>query len=52
MGDNWQEECRNGTMSLLSEISQSFPALEAELLRLNQEARDPSERSMYRRHIV
>lgn len=23
MGDNWQEECRNGTMSLLSEISQS-----------------------------
>ncbi|CAJ1415255.1 unnamed protein product [Effrenium voratum] len=38
MGDNWQEECRNGTMSILSEISQAGPTLEQELIRLNLEA--------------
>eukprot|EP00435_Cladocopium_sp_Y103_P050118 s180_g15.t1 len=38
MGDNWQEEARNGTMSLLSEITKAGPQLEEELVRLNQEA--------------
>ena len=38
MGENWQEEARNGTMSLLSQITKAEPSLEEELVRLNQEA--------------
>ena len=38
MGENWQEEARNGTMSLLSQITKAGPSLEEELVRLNQEA--------------
>ncbi|CAE7721557.1 sti1 [Symbiodinium microadriaticum] len=38
MGDNWQEEARNGTMSLLSELTKAGPALEQEFLRLSKEA--------------
>lgn len=38
MGPNWQEECKNGTMSLLSKISIAVPQLDGELLRLNREA--------------
>eukprot|EP00401_Gymnodinium_catenatum_P062204 CAMPEP_0117462634 /NCGR_PEP_ID=MMETSP0784-20121206/3156_1 /TAXON_ID=39447 /ORGANISM="" /LENGTH=665 /DNA_ID=CAMNT_0005256407 /DNA_START=60 /DNA_END=2054 /DNA_ORIENTATION=- len=38
MGSNWREECKNGTMSLLSEVSKAVPQLEEELVRLNQEA--------------
>eukprot|EP00931_Biecheleriopsis_adriatica_P006885 TRINITY_DN108229_c0_g1_i1.p1 TRINITY_DN108229_c0_g1~~TRINITY_DN108229_c0_g1_i1.p1 ORF type:complete len:637 (-),score=171.25 TRINITY_DN108229_c0_g1_i1:23-1933(-) len=38
MGDNWREECSNGTMSLLSELGRAGPQLEQELVKLNQEA--------------
>lgn len=38
MGTTWREECKNGTMSLLSKISMAVPELDAELVRLNKEA--------------
>jgi len=38
MGTNWMEECRNGTMRFLSEISAAAPQLEQEVCRLNMEA--------------
>ena len=43
MGENWQEEARNGTMSLLSQITKAGPSLEEELVRLNQEAGSTSQ---------
>jgi len=38
MGENWMEEARNGTTSLLSKIAQAAPQMEEELYRLNREA--------------
>eukprot|EP00927_Polykrikos_kofoidii_P032063 TRINITY_DN27421_c0_g1_i1.p1 TRINITY_DN27421_c0_g1~~TRINITY_DN27421_c0_g1_i1.p1 ORF type:complete len:748 (+),score=119.46 TRINITY_DN27421_c0_g1_i1:83-2245(+) len=38
MGANWMEECKNGTMSLLSNIVAAAPRLEEELVRLSHEA--------------
>ncbi|CAE7424538.1 sti1 [Symbiodinium natans] len=40
MGENWQEEARNGTMSVLSEVTKAGRSLEQELLRLNTEAEE------------
>jgi len=40
MGTYWKEECKNGTMSLLSEVAAAAPQLEEELVKLNQEAEE------------
>jgi len=38
MGPHWRDECKNGTMSLLSQIAASAPQLELELVALNRKA--------------
>lgn len=38
MGEHWKEECKNGTMGLLSLVASAAPQLEQELVALNQKA--------------
>mmetsp|Transcript_31765 Transcript_31765/g.83539 ORF Transcript_31765/g.83539 Transcript_31765/m.83539 type:complete len:698 (+) Transcript_31765:67-2160(+) len=38
MGNHWKEECKNGTMSMLSEVARATPQLEQELVVVNQRA--------------